>query len=127
MRLPAQVATKGVRVGWMVATNLVPVITSEHFAKNRYVFRQVREEMAALQYGDRQFWGKPYLALQVYGRLLGSMVYDAVFGSFSKSRMPTLTDLYRTMLLVRGLRSCGCGVVAPRSGAYLCPMCSVAD
>lgn len=89
----------------MVATNLVPVVPSEVFAKNRYVFRQVREEMAAIQYGDRQFWGKPYLALQVYGRMLGSMVFDAVTGKFNVSRLPTLTDLLRTMLVV----SAGCG------------------
>ena len=85
----------------MVATNLVPVVPSEVFAKNRYVFRQVREEMAAIQYGDRQFWGKPFLALQVYGRMLGSMVFDAVTGAFNVSRLPTLTDLLRTMLVVR--------------------------
>jgi len=107
-----QVATKGVRVGWMVATHLVPIIPAAVFAKNRYVFRQVREEMAAVQYGDRQFWGKPHLTLQVYGRLVGSMLFDAVFSTFSESRLLTLTDVYRTMSFVRAVvcarHGCGC-------------------
>ncbi len=48
------VQTAGVRIGWLQASEVLPLLVRREDAKNIYVVKCVREGLAKLQYVDKQ-------------------------------------------------------------------------
>lgn len=93
------VAREGVRVGWMQASDCVPILIRRQDARNIFAVKRVREGLAKLQFVDAQYWGRKHLPLQTYGNMLAFWLQGAACGTFNNSDLLLMTDLFRSLQL----------------------------